>query len=58
MNNDTKKLGAEKIKFPPNPDGHTDIQTDIQSYRKTDGHLLLQRSFATKNLPQQLEKLR
>ena len=35
------QLGAEKITFPPKPDGHTDILTD--------GHLLLQSSFATKN---------
>ena len=26
-------IGAEKIKFPPKPDGQTDIQTD----RRTDG---------------------
>ena len=31
------QLGAEKITFPPKPDGHTDIQSD----RQTDGHLLL-----------------
>ena len=38
------QLGAEKITFPPKPDGHTDIHTD----RQTDGHLLLYSSFATK----------
>ena len=27
------QLGAEKITFPPKPDGHTDIHTD----RQTDG---------------------
>ena len=31
------QLGTEKITFPPKPDGHTDRQT----YRQTDGHLLL-----------------
>ncbi len=27
------QLGAEKITFPPNPDGHTDRRTDICFYR-------------------------
>ena len=40
------QLGAEKITFPPKPDGHTVRQSD----RQTDGHLLLQSSFATKNM--------
>ena len=40
------QLGAEKITFPPKPDR----QTDIHTYRQTDGYLLLQSSFATKNL--------
>ena len=31
------QLGAEKITFPPKPERHTYIQTDIQ----TDGHLVL-----------------
>ncbi len=34
------QLGAEKITFPPEPDRHTDSPTDIQSDRKTEGHLL------------------
>ncbi len=42
------QLGAEKITFPPKPDGHTDRHRDIQSDRHTDGHLLLQSSCATK----------
>ncbi len=31
------QLGAEKITFPPKPDGHTDRYTDIRSDRQTDG---------------------
>ena len=31
------QLGAEKITFPPKPDGHTDIQTYTQTVRQTDG---------------------
>ena len=31
------QLGAEKITFPPKPDGQIYLQTD----RQTDGHLLL-----------------
>ena len=27
------QLGAEKIAFPPKPDGQTDIRTDISIYR-------------------------
>ncbi len=27
------QFGAEKIAFPPKPDGHTDGQTDICNYR-------------------------
>ena len=27
------QLGAEKITFPPKPDGHTDRRTDICFYR-------------------------
>ena len=30
------QLGAKKITFPPNPDGQTDIQTVIQTDRRTD----------------------
>ena len=30
------QLGAEKITFPPKPDGHTDRHTDIQSDSQTD----------------------
>ncbi len=29
-------IGAEKITFPPKPGGHTDIQIDIQTVRRTD----------------------
>ncbi len=43
------QLGAEKITFPPKPDGHTDIQTYILTDRRTDRYLLLLSSFATKN---------
>ncbi len=37
---DPSQLGAEKIAFPPKPDGWTDIRTDISNYRVA---LLLQR---------------
>ncbi len=30
------QLGAEKITFPPKPDGQTDIQTDIHTDIQTD----------------------
>ena len=41
-NRPLSKLEAEKIAFPPIPDGHTDSQTD--------GQKRLQSSFATKNI--------
>ncbi len=31
------QLGAEKITFPPKPDGQTYLQTDRHTYRQTDG---------------------
>ena len=30
---DLSYIGAEKITFPPKPDGQTDIRTDIGNYR-------------------------
>ncbi len=30
------QLGAEKIAFPPKPDGQTDRHTDRQTYGRTD----------------------
>ncbi len=47
------QLGAEKITFPPKPDGHTDRRTDICFYRvalllKTKQQIMKISSAATK----------
>ena len=43
----TSQLGAEKITFPPKPDGQTYLQTD----RQTDGHMLLRVALLLKMNP-------